>query len=254
MLIKIIDLSSLSITGARSLITVGVIAFLYRPPWLKLSRERVLTGLMLALSLFLYVASTKLTTAANALFLMYTAPIYVVLAGKRVAGEQASRVDILCMIIVLVGTALVFADNLALKHFWGNILGVLSGIFYGYYALFVRKQKHDSPMTLTLLGHLFVCPLAAAMLTEPLPNVFGIAALIFLGVIGTAVPYALQARALERATALEGTLIPTLEIALLPIWAYLFIGETIGGSAIAGAILIVLATIVFVAQKLLVNS
>ena len=77
---------------------------------------------------FLFITSTKLTTAANSIFLQYTAPIYVVLLAYWLLREKPSRTDWAAMGIILLGLLLFFCDQLSTEGFYGNILAVISGV------------------------------------------------------------------------------------------------------------------------------
>ena len=77
--IKMVDLSPIAITGTRSIAAALVfLVYLKRPQW-HWNRYFVLGVMSYAAMMLLYVFSIRLTTAANAIFLEFTAPIYVVI-------------------------------------------------------------------------------------------------------------------------------------------------------------------------------
>ncbi len=107
-------------------------------------------------TVMLFVFATRMTTAANAIFLQYTAPIYVALIGRWYLGERASRIDWLVIAVALIGIALFFFDRLTVSGWWGNIIALGSGLAFASVALFLRKEKAGSPVTSIVLGNLIV--------------------------------------------------------------------------------------------------
>jgi hypothetical protein len=68
--------------------------------------------------------ATKLTTAANAILLQYTAPIYAALLGVWFLNERITWLDWATIAIVLGGMALFFLDHLTTGGLWGNVCAV----------------------------------------------------------------------------------------------------------------------------------
>jgi len=92
-LIKSIDWPPMAIAGGRSAIAVPVILLCIGRPRLTFSRAQIGGALGYAATVILFVFATRMTTAANAIFLQYTAPIYVALIGRWYLNERASRID-----------------------------------------------------------------------------------------------------------------------------------------------------------------
>src|SRR5688572_17886207 len=120
--VKALDWQPVSILGGRGLFT-GIVFLLYlrRIPT-KWSWWMVLAAGASIATQFLFITSTKLTTAANSIFLQYTAPIYVVLLAYWLLREKPSRTDWAAMGIILLGLLLFFGDQLSTEGFYGNIL------------------------------------------------------------------------------------------------------------------------------------
>ncbi|HXM01931.1 MAG TPA: DMT family transporter, partial [Chthoniobacterales bacterium] len=118
-LIKSIDWNPVAIAGARSLIAVFLIAILRPSVFHKFSWTAVFGGLAFTVTVVLFVIATKLTTAANAIFLQYTSPIYIALLSPWLLGERVRRLDWLLIGIAFAGIALFFCDGLSLAGTWG---------------------------------------------------------------------------------------------------------------------------------------
>ena len=71
----------------------------------------VLAGIVYAATLTLFVLSTKLTTAANAIFLQSTAPLYLLLLGPLLLSEHFKRRDVIYLLAVALGMLSCFMDG-----------------------------------------------------------------------------------------------------------------------------------------------
>ena len=238
-LIKSIDWPPMAIAGGRSAIAIPVILLCVGRPRLTFSQAQIGGALGYAATVILFVFATRMTTAANAIFLQYTAPIYVALIGRWYLGERASRIDWLVIAAALIGIALFFFDRLTVSGWWGNIVALASGLAFASVALFLRKEKGGSPVTSILLGNLIVA-LAGLPSIAGAPSLGknGVWCLLLLGTVQLGLPYVLYGAAIKHVTALEATLIPLLEPVLNPLWVMLALGEQPGHWAIAGATLV----------------
>ena len=101
---------------------------------------------------FLFILSTQLTTAANAIFLQYTAPLYVVIFGMWFLRERPQRIDWITMIIIFVGMLLFFGERLALEGFYGNLAAILGGVALALMIVSARALKDSHPAQIFLLA------------------------------------------------------------------------------------------------------
>jgi drug/metabolite transporter (DMT)-like permease len=238
-LIKSIDWPPMAIAGARSAIAIPVVLLCVGWPRFSFSRAQIGGAIGYAGTVILFVFATRMTTAANAIFLQYTAPIYVALIGRWYLGERASPVDWLVITIALLGIGLFFLDRLTTAGFWGNIIALVSGLAFASVALFLRKEKDGSPVASIVLGNILVVLASAPFLFRaPSLGIDRFWRLALLGAVQLALPYVLYATAIKQVTALEATLIPLLEPILNPLWVMLALGEEPGPWAIVGALLV----------------
>ncbi len=242
-LIKSIDWPPMAIAGGRSGIAIPVMLLFAGWPRLTFSRAQIGGAIGYALTVVLFVFATRMTTAANAIFLQYTAPIHVALIGRWYLGERASPVDWLVIFVALIGIALFFFDRLTTAGFWGNIVALGSGLAFASVALCLRKEKDGSPVAAIILGNVLV---ALAGLLFIFQHSLGAGAgwrLLLLGTVQLGLPYVLYATAIKSVTALEATLIPLLEPVLNPLWVMLALGERPGPWAVFGAALVLFAVL-----------
>ncbi len=240
--IKLVDLPPLAITGVRSALSALTLALIFRKDLnFALSPARVCAALSYAALLISNVAATKMTTAANAILLAYTAPVYVALLAPRLLGEKTRPADWLFIGVVLSGMVLFFLDQLSPEGLLGNLVAVGSGLCYAAFTLSMRGQKDASPVESVLLGHLLTACVGLPFLFGALPSAAGWAGLLYLGVIQQGVSLALYVWCIKRLGALEAILIMTLEPVLNPVWVALGVGELPGFWSLLGGLVVLLA-------------
>jgi drug/metabolite transporter (DMT)-like permease len=238
-LIKSIDWPPMAIAAGRSTIAIPIILLCVGWPRFTFSLAQIGGAIGYALTVVLFVFATRMTTAANAIFLQYTAPIYVALIGRWYLKERASPIDWLVIAVALLGIALFFLDRLTIAGWWGNIIALGSGLAFAAVALFLRKEKAGSPIASIVLGNVIVA-LAGLPFMLVAPSLGGGSwwRLLLLGTVQLGLPYVFYAAAIKHVTALEATLIPLLEPVLNPLWVMLALGERPGPWAIFGALLV----------------
>jgi len=186
-----------------------------------------------------FVIANKLTTAANAILLQYTAPIWVALLGAWLLREKPTRADWLATVAALGGMALFFANELRLVSVLGNLIGVLSGVSFAVMAVLMRKQKDSSAVESIILGNLLAFLIGLPfMVTAPALPGHGWLLLAVLGVVQLGFSYRFYAQAIRHVTALEAVLIPVIEPILNPVWVLLFVGEKPGPLALVGGVIV----------------
>ena len=242
-LIKSIDWHPMAIAGGRSAIAIPLMIACMGWPRFTFTKAQIGGAIGYALTVALFVFATRMTTAANAIFLQYTAPIYVAIIGTWYLGERPLRIDWLVIIVALGGIALFFMDQLSVTGFWGNIVALGSGLAFATVALFLRKERAASPVDAIILGNIIVAVAGAPFMLSTSLGAGDGWWLLLLGTVQLGVPYVLYAIAIKHVTALEATLIPLLEPVLNPLWVMLALGERPGPWAIVGGLLVLAAVL-----------
>jgi len=236
--VKILDWQPISILAGRSLFaSVVFLIYLRRIPT-RFSMWQVLAAAMFILTQFLFVTSTKLTTAANSIFLQYTAPIYVVLLGYWFLREKPSRTDWLSMLIIFIGLTLFFGDKLSTDGLYGNLLAILSGVTSAVMMVSFRAQKNGNPAESNLIAFLFTATLGFPFVLKETWTVTNWSILAFLGIFQIGFAFIFFTQGIKHIPALEANLIGTLEPILNPIWVFLFYGESMGAFALIGGLVV----------------
>ncbi|MDP4159954.1 MAG: DMT family transporter [Bacillota bacterium] len=240
-LIKSVNAHPLAIAGVRSAIASVVFLVLLGKPKITWSGAQMAAALANAGMGILFIFATKATTAANAIFLQYTAPIYVALLSSWILKEKTRFLDWVTVFTVLGGMVLFFLDNLSTTGLIGNIFGVFGGICYALQTIFLRMQKDGSPWESIFLGNIFTAIIGLPFLTTGWPNTFDWVELLIFGVVQLSIPYILYTKAIKHTTALEAILIPAIEPILNPLWVVIFLGEKPGFWAIIGGLIVLTA-------------
>ena len=235
MLIKWVDWNPVAIAGTRSLIGAALIWMVFRRE-LRFNWTFDLIGGAVAYAgtVALFVIANKLTTAANAILLQYTAPIYVTLFSPWFLGERADRRDWLTLLVMLCGMALFFMDELSLDGYLGNSIALVSGLCFAWLTLFLRRQKNGSALPSLLLGNLLAGVIGLPFMFQSMPDLSSWVGLLLMGVVQLGLPYILYALALRHVRAVEGILIPMIEPVLNPVWVFLMLGEQPSPLALVG--------------------
>ena len=135
--IKLAPLPPLATAGGRAIVAAAFYLLVLRP---NLSRARWSTGIAYAGCVVTFVAATKLTTAANAIFLQYSGPAYVLLLAPWLLRERFRPLDAVCVALSLAGMSLFFVGKVEAGHGVGNALGAVSGVFFALTILFLRRD------------------------------------------------------------------------------------------------------------------
>lgn len=247
LLIKLVDWHPLAIWSARSAIAAAALWLVRRPSLRRITRGEWAAAAALAATTGLFILSNKLTTAANAILIQYSAPVWVALLGMWFLGERATRLDWLTIGLVLSGIVLFFFEQLTFDHVAGNLVALIAGVAFAFSVMTLRRVaiSHHAPAPLDPLRPLFLGNLIGAVLGAPMmlldapPDAAGWAALLGLGLVQQAAAYLCYARAIRHATALDAMLVPVIEPILSPLWVALAFGERPGPWALLGGILVV---------------
>jgi len=190
-----------------------------------------------------FVVATKMTTAANAIFLQFSAPIYLLVLEPWAFRRPLHRRDLWAVAACLGGMALFFGGRMERGGMPGNLLGILSGLFLATFSLLLKwKREHEpgrNPAGAIVLGNLAVAiiclPLALPLTGLSLGQA---SALAFLGIFQLGLAYLVFSAGMRYVSATAAMIVSMLEAVFNPIWVFLGVGERPSGPALAGAAVI----------------
>lgn len=253
--IKFISWNPLIIAGGRSLISGAILGFFMWKTGRRLiiNRYSVFAGIGLSGSCISFVIANKLTTAANAIVLQYTAPIFILVLSFILFKKKMSLSEVLVVSFVTIGISLFFFDDLSPGNLVGNLMGISAGIFLALMFVCIGQvQESDSlRMSGILLAHTFTTAIGLSALpfvsfTVSSTEIFY---LLLLGVFQLGIPYVLYTLASKHCSPLTCSLIATLEPLLNPVWVFLFIGEIPGFYALIGAVIVILSISIWLVSQ-----
>ena len=254
LLIKMTSVSGFEVNLGRCFFAAITIALLTKFKALKADKFTLLASVFYVGALSFFAVANKMTTAANAIFLQYTAPIYILIFAPLVLKEKFRFSDLLTVIVCIFGMTLFFIDsapnaNLTSEsQFIGNILGLCSGVSLGGYILLLRHPKayKQNPASSVFYGNIFAIFVMLPFVVSK-PSVWSgkdIFAVVMLGVFQIGLAYYLFTYGVSKGVrSLDASIIGFIEPLLNPVWVFLFIGETPSSWAILGGIIIISAVI-----------
>jgi drug/metabolite transporter, DME family len=248
--IKMADVSGFEVNAGRCLLAALTIGLLTYKKGLRLDAFTFFAALFYAGTLSCFALATKMTTAANAIFLQYTAPIYILLLAPLVLKEKFRFADLFTVVFCLAGMALFFVDAApnaelsAESQLNGNLLALASGVFFGVYFTLLRHpvMLKKNPAVSVFYGNLLS---VAAMLPFILQNPSAwtwqdVLAVSFLGVFQIGLAYFLFTYGISKGVrSLDASIIGFIEPLLNPVWVFFLLGEKPSNWAIIGGVLII---------------
>lgn len=240
--IKLVPLPATGIVFWRSLVAFLFMAAVFRPPAARWRMASLPTALVYSVMILTFVWATKATTAANAIFLQYTGPLYVLALGPWLLKERFRAADAVAVGAALSGMSLFFVGRIEPGQLAGNLVAVVSGFFFGLTVLLLRRDQARDPMASMLAGNLVAAALAFPLASGSLAlDGRGVVLVLFLGIVQLGLSYVLFVRGLSVVPAAEASLLGMLEPLFNPVWAFLGVGETPSPWALLGGAIVVLA-------------
>ncbi len=216
---------------------------------LRLNRWIALGSICVCSTNVLFALANKMTTAANAIVLQFTAPIFVILLSVIFQKKRLQRLDITACAIVFAGVLFFFIDSLSVGGMLGNMLALISGITYA--GVFMLNEFPDSdPICSVFWGDVVSVLIGLPFLvkeTSFTPTV--ITSVLVLGVFQVGLAYVLMCIGLKTTPPVMASLISGIEPILNPVFVAIFYKETVGTMAIFGAVIVIAAVVWYNVQK-----
>jgi len=241
-LLIFVDWNPIATTGTRSAIALIPMFIMFGKPRPIRGFAPIMAAVCYAATLFTFVAANRLTTAANAILLQYTAPIYVVFLSAWLLKEKIRKQDIITVVLMLLGMLLFFINDVDTRGFWGNILALLSGFVFAVMIVCLRRIKDsayrgaDAIMWGNMICAVIGIPFIAVV---GLPSPISWLGLGLLGLFQLGLAYCLYVIAVKDVTALELAIIPVIEPLLNPIIVAVFALQMPGVFVIVGGVIVV---------------
>ena len=246
--IKWTTLSGLELSCWRSFFALFTVAFFTRHEGFRINRVTATASLLYAVLLILFVLATKTTTAANAIFLQYTAPVYLLILEPLVYKEKFRSRDLITVLICLGGMALFFVGQLRPQDVMGNMLALASGLCFAFYFLLLRhpRAREVNRASSVIYGNALAVLITLPWGLATLSSITGhdLIGVVYLGVVQLGIAYTLFTTAMARGVrSLDAGIVCYVEPVLNPVWVFLVLGERPSSWALLGGSIIVAAVI-----------
>jgi len=259
--VKMTSLTGPQVACTRAAIATAALLIFFPNAWRGTSWRSLLVSCAYAATTISFALANKLTTAANAVFLQSTAPLYILVMSPLLLHEPIRRRQILFMVALMAGMTMIFAGDqsasaTAPDPLRGNLVGLVTGICWSLTVMGLRWLGRDQPgkdsgngaAAAVVSGNLIAC-LVTMPVALPISNATTVdwASVTFLGIFQIALAYVFLVRGVRRVGALEISLLVLLEPVLGPVWAWMIHGERPSMLALSGGTIIVVATAVYTA-------
>lgn len=248
-LIKLIPWSSMTIQGIRSIFSILVVG-----GYMLLRRQRfvwnktVFWGAICnTVMAFSFVAATKLTTAANAIVLQFTEPIFVILLMWFIYKKKPGKDALIACAVVFAGILCFFFESLGAGQMTGDLLAILSGFTYALVMMMKKFEGADFESSL-IVSNIISAVVGIPVYFRDFSTASVADAWVFmllLGVVQFGLSYIFLSKGLDYVSPVTASLTSTIEPILNPILVAVFYGEKIGAAAVVGAVLVVGAAAVY---------
>ena len=248
-LIKVIPWTGFSVAAMRGLIagiTIAVYMALKKYRFI-LNKKTLITGILSAMVYTCFVCSNKMTTAANAIVLQFTSPVFIVIFTTLIYKTGIRRADLLVVLFTLAGITLTFLDKLESGYILGNFVAVGAGMFMAGMFVSVGNCEGEERFSGILLGQFFtfLIGLPSVIISKPEFTPAATAAILALGVFQLGISYILYIKSSKYCPPLACCLLGAVEPLLNPVWVMIFDGETPGPLAFIGGIIVIASVTVW---------
>jgi len=246
---KLIPWNGFAIAGLRSLIA-GLTFVVYmsaRKLKYRLNRKTALAGVITGCVYICFTCANKLTTAANAIVLQFTSPIFIVVLSALIFKTKVKKADLIAVLFTLAGIALFFFDQLKPGYVFGNCVAILSGLLMAGMYMSVGNLQGEDRFSAVLNGQIFtfLVGLPFVIVTKPEFSTTALVSIIILGVLQLGIAYILYVISAEHCPPLACCLLGAIEPMLNPVWVFLFDGERPGFFALIGCVIVIVSVTVW---------
>lgn len=248
---KLIPWNGFAIAGVRSLIA-GLTMLTYvliKGYKLIINRKTLAAGLFTALVYTCFTVANKLTTAANAIVLQFTSPVFIVVFSALIFKQRIRRRDIGVVILTLLGITLFFFDQLKPGYIAGNFVAIAAGLFMALMFILVGDLEPEARFSAIIIGQglTFLIGLPFILRDGLVFTPAIIASILTLGIFQLGLSYILYVKASKYCPPLACCLLGALEPLLNPVWVAIFDGERPGVWALIGGVIVVASITVWLA-------
>jgi len=245
---KLIPWSGLTIAALRGIFAAITIAIYRRNFRFRFNKPILLAGISLTITTILFMLANKMTSAANAIVLQYTSPVFIILLTLIIYKQKPRKRDIFAIIGVIIGISIFFFDQFKSGNYYGDLIALASGLSFAA-VFFANKLPNASPIDATYLGNLlsiFILPFIffdQSFVQNQSPTIW--LYIILMGVFQLGFGYIFFSLGIKQTPATTSSIIATLEPILNPFWVFLILGEIPTILAIVGGLIVLITVSIY---------
>ncbi len=223
--VKVIPWNAYAVIAVRCLFAMVTTFLLAKDRKLKINFQIFKAAVCALMTAVTYIIAIKLTTAANAIVLQYTAPILILIYQIVFQGRKPTRLDLSAVGVILFGIVIFFIDGLSAGNFLGNMVALSSAVFFSGVFLCNAHPKANPPQSNLLSQMMGTVIFLPALISQATPDPVAWGAAVVLGVVTLGLAYFFFAKGSNLISPLAASLITCIEPILSPLWVGLAVGE-----------------------------
>jgi drug/metabolite transporter (DMT)-like permease len=244
---KSVAWNGLCLATLRGVIALVVSAFLIRGRKVQLNWKKILVGICYFAQGILFMSANKYTTAANATVLHNTSPLYIILFNALLAKKRPAAHEWVVCICLFGGISLAFGGTLSGGGMAGNIMALVSALFFAG-VFFLSKEEGADPLESLVIGNGCYLLLLPVLVTNETVRNTPLNEWVFLLVFGTLtgiVAWLCFVVGIRYTSALQANFITMAESVMAPMWTFLFLHERISALSIIGCAIVIVTLLVY---------
>ena len=248
-IMKFIPWNGFAVAGMRSLIAglTFVVYMLIKRMKFIFTKQTFIAGIFAACVYTCFTCANKLTTAANAIVLQFTSPVFIVIFTALIYKTKIRKADLLVVIFTLFGIALFFFGQLQPGYILGNFVAIAAGMFMAGMFMAVGDLEGEMRFSAIMIGQFltFLIGLPSIIITKPEFTLTATAGILVLGVFQLGIAYILYVKSTKYCPPLACSLLGAVEPLLNPVWVLIFYGEKPGVFALIGGVVVIVTITVW---------
>lgn len=246
-LVKSVDWRGPSLSTLRGIIAFFVTLSMVRTLKIRLTPVKIINGICYFLQGLLLISANKFTTAGNATVLQNTSPIYIILLNAILLKKKPSRLEAWVSILLFAGIAMAFAGSFSAGGTLGNLLALVSGLFYAG-VFFTNRLEGANPLESLLIGNGLYFLLIPILFFDPAVPQTSLKDLFYIltfSLLSGCIAWLCFSKGIQSTPALRANLITMAEPVLSPIWTFFLLDERMDPLSLLGCILVLVTLAVY---------
>jgi drug/metabolite transporter (DMT)-like permease len=222
--------------------TLVIMAWQYRGrlsvPFRALGIEGLLASLCFAVSMITYIFALKMTTVANAMFIISASPFFTTILAMFLLHERVRLLTWLAIACSMIGIGLMFNDEFGGGRPNGLIVALICSVTFAITLVMLRRKRNVDMLPMFTIASVIITVAAALIADDLRAPAHDIMLAFLMGVGQTGIGFLFMMLGSRRVPAAEVSLLLLSEPILAPIWVWLFVGEAPSSMALVGGLIV----------------